>query len=116
MGDVFSGRLNQRVTLQRKVDGTDDWGQPTEAWVEVFTTWASIKTINGSGFVNQEFAAGDTEVSRATASIRMRFRDDIDAAMRVMYRGKAYDIKVVLPDEVNREFVDLGVAVGANQG
>jgi SPP1 family predicted phage head-tail adaptor len=123
MGAVYAGRLNQRITLQSKVAGFDDWGQPTESWIDVHSRLpASIKTINGSGFVNQEFQAGDIEVSRATASFRIRYVEPVDAAMRIIhhrlprYPDRIYEVRVVLPDEVAQEFIDLGCAVGANQG
>ena len=41
------------------------------------------------------------------ASIRIRRRDDITAAMRVVHGAKVYDIKAVLPDEHGRGFLDL---------
>ena len=94
----------------------DSWGQRNDTWSDVCCVWANFKTISGTGFVNQEFVAGGQEVSRSTASVRIRFRDDIQAGMRVILDGRYYDIKVVLPDEEWREYVDLGVAFGANDG
>ncbi|CAA2106017.1 phage head closure protein [Variovorax paradoxus] len=123
MGQVFAGRLNQRITIQKKTVGRDSWGQPTETWVDVHSRLpASLKTINGSGFVNQEFVAGGAEVSRATASWRIRYVEPVDASMRIVhhrmprYPDLIYEIKVVLPDGVAQEFIDLGAAIGANKG
>jgi SPP1 family predicted phage head-tail adaptor len=123
MGQVNAGRLNQRITIEKKSTVRDDWGQEVEGWVPVHSRLpASIKTINGTGFVNQEFVAGDKEVSRATASFRIRYIEPVDAAMRVVhhrmprYPDRIYEIRVVLPDEVAQEFIDLGCAVGANEG
>lgn len=110
-------KLNRRITIQRKVGGQDSLGQPIESWVNVCQLWAHIKTISGSGFINQEFHDGGREVSRTTASIRVRKRDGITADMRVLLSdGTIYEIRVVLPDLQDNRYMDLGVAVGANRG
>lgn len=116
MGKVAAGRLNKRITFQRKSSTTDDWGQPLQTWTDYATVWANIRTITGSGFVNHEFEAGGTEVSRGTASIRIRKRTDLNAYMRVSYAGNVYDIKSILPDEEGDEYLDVAVAFGANEG
>jgi SPP1 family predicted phage head-tail adaptor len=110
-------RLNRRITIQKKVGGQDSLGQPIDAWVDVCKLWAQIKVISGSGFINQEFHDGGREVSRTTATIKVRKRPGIVADMRVVLAdGTIYEIRVVLPDLQDNRFMDLGVAVGANQG
>lgn len=120
MGKVAAGKLNKRVALQRKVTTQDSFGQPVETWTTLATVWAHIKTITGTGFVNQEFQAGGTEVSRATASIRIRRevhdRLQLTHADRVVHGSVIYDIRAVLLDEEDNEYVDIGAANGANQG
>lgn len=109
-------KLNRRITIQRKVGGQDSLGQPVDQWVDVCKLWAHIKTISGSGFVNQEFYDGGKEVSRTTASIRVRKRDGITPDMRVLHQGQVYEVRVVLPDLQDNRYMDLGVAIGANEG
>ena len=41
------------------------------------------------------------------ASIRIRFRSDITAGMRVLIGLAVYQIEAVMPDLARREFVDL---------
>lgn len=116
MGKVAAGRLNRRVTFQRKTLTTDDWGQPIESWADVATVWANVRTISGVGFVNNEFQAGGSEVSRTTASIRIRKRNDITHDMRVLVGSSIYDIRAVLPDEEGDEYMDLACSIGASEG
>lgn len=116
MGKVAAGRLNRRVTIQRKSTTLDTWGQPQASWSDVATVYAHVKTITGSGFVNNEMPAGGTEISRTTASIRIRRRRDVTHGMRVLLGESIYDIRAVLPDEEGDEFVDLACAIGANEG
>jgi SPP1 family predicted phage head-tail adaptor len=116
MGRVAAGRMNRRVTIQRKSGTVDSWGQPNISWIDVATVWARVLTITGSGFVNNEMITGGTEVSRTTASIRVRMRRDIDAGMRVVLGESIYDIRAVLPDEEGNEYLDLACALGASEG
>lgn len=98
-----TGMLNRRIEIQRRGEAVDEWGQPApESWVKVRDLWASIKHQNGSQSIK-----ADTPTSRVRASIRIRYRTDIDAGMRVVYKGTVYEIEAVLPDEEKRERVDL---------
>jgi hypothetical protein len=36
--------------------------------------------------------------------------------MRVLHQGQVYEIRVVLPDLQDNRYMDIGVAIGANQG
>ncbi|MNY42733.1 Phage head-tail joining protein [compost metagenome] len=79
------------------------------------TVWANIRMLNGL-----ETSKSDFPVSVAKGSIRVRWREDVDATWRVLYvsNGKTlvYDVKSVLPDLVGREYIDLPVEVGQNDG
>jgi SPP1 family predicted phage head-tail adaptor len=113
---IQAQKLNRRITIQRKVGGQDMLGQPVDQWVDVCKLWAHVKTITGTGFINQEFVDGGKEISRTTASMRVRKRDGITADMRVLHQGQVYEIRVVLPDLQDNRYMDIGVAIGANQG
>jgi SPP1 family predicted phage head-tail adaptor len=113
---VNAQKLNTRVAFERPASGVDTFGQPVVGWVPAFKRWAHIKTLTGAGFMNQEFQTGGLEVSRPTASIRVRMCDDIDATMRVIVKGRPYEIRVVLPDLQDDRYLDIGVATGANDG
>lgn len=114
---IAAGPLNKKVTIQRRdSEAKDSWGQPTGEWKDVaVSVWASIRTLSGSGFINQEFVAGGAEISRATASIRIRKRSGITHDMRVLHKDVVYDIKQVLPDP-DGIYIDLACATGANKG
>ena len=110
-----AGTLNRRVSLQQRQETPTGTGGSTIAWVEIAKVWANIRMLNGIETVKADFP-----VSVAKASIRIRWREDIDPTWRVVYvsNGKTmtFDVKAVLPDLVGREFVDLSVEVGVNDG
>lgn len=98
-----AGSLNRRVTLQQKSGGLDPIGQPLpDTWSDVATVWANVRFLNGT-----ESIKADAEASIARASIRIRFRNGLDAGMRVTYSGMAFEVRAVLPDAEQREYVDL---------
>jgi len=105
------GTLNREIALERKVETQDDAGGVIVTWVPIATVWASIRHQSG-----METVRTDMPASVVKASIRIRFREDLDATCRALHGGKTYDIKAVLPDLVGREYVDLPCEVGLNDG
>ncbi|AVS91399.1 head-tail adaptor protein [Paracidovorax avenae] len=100
-----AGDLNRRITIQRRGTATDSWGTPipgVENWIDVGRLWASIKTLSGLGTIK-----ADAKASTIKTSIRVRWRTDLAAGMRVLYGGTVYDVQAVLPDVAGREHVDL---------
>lgn len=97
-----AGKLNSRITIQRQSTGVDEIGQPVTTWDDVATVWANIAHKSGLQTIK-----ADAPVSVVQASIRIRYRTDIDAGMRVVYGAATYDIRAVLPDVAGREYTDL---------
>ena len=98
-----AGSLKTLCTIQRRTGGTNDWGEPLpEGWETHATVWANVKHPSGS-----EAIKADAEVSTVRASIRIRYRSDITAGMRVLIGAAVYDIEAVLSYTARREFVDL---------
>lgn len=106
-----AGVLNRRVTIQMLSTTLDEYGQPAGAWADIATVWANIKNVSGL-----ETVKSGLDVSVVSTSIRIRYRDDVTAGMRVLYGVKAWDIRAVLPDDAGREYCDLVCQVGLNQG
>lgn len=105
------GKLNRRVSLQAPVTHKDAGGQEIPAWTEISRPWTDIRYLSG-----REYATSDTTVSGATASIRMRYRTDLNAGMRIVYNGTIFNVLAVLPDEEDRDRVDLACSTGINEG
>ncbi|WP_219209213.1 phage head closure protein [Variovorax boronicumulans] len=97
-----AGKLDRRVTIKRLTDGQDEIGQPVQVWVDVVTVWANIKTNTGLQTIR-----ADKESSAVPASIRIRRRAGITAAMRAYEGATVYDIKAVQDDTESRERIDL---------
>ena len=105
-----AGLLSTRIRIESRTAGaTDDWGQPLpESWDTVAELWANVKHLNGV-----ESIKASATVSTVKASVRIRYRADIDAGMRVLIGAAVYDIRAVLPDMQRREYLDLVVEATA---
>lgn len=108
-----AGTLRHRGTIQRREQVQNpETGSIATQWVDVETTWMSIEPLSA-----REFIAAQAEQSEISARIVMRYRDDIDATMRIVHRGKIFNIKGVLPDpDSGREYLTLPVSMGVNDG
>ncbi|MGO4811139.1 phage head closure protein [Cupriavidus sp. 2MCAB6] len=106
-----AGTLNRRVQILRASKQREPGGQEVKSWVPLVSLWASIRHKGGLETIRAE-----AEASIVQASIRIRYREDIDATMRVQHGAKVYEIRAVLPDEVRREYVDLVCELGASRG
>lgn len=102
MATLRVGRLNRKIMLQRLAEGQDENREPLTDWVDVAAVWANIAAKSGL-----ETTLSDTSVSIARYSIRIRYRPQTTAAMRVMCGSAIYQINAVLHDEAYRQYTDL---------
>lgn len=108
--------LNRRVKFQRKTGERDDWKEPLDDWVDVCERWADVNMLNGMGAISLEFRTDGTEVSRVPGSVRIRRTLGLTADMRMVFEGRNYDIRAILPDTQDNRYTDVVVALGANDG
>jgi SPP1 family predicted phage head-tail adaptor len=96
-----AGKLNTRVRILRP-EAEDELGQQGIGWVEFGKAWANVRTMRG-----MEMLKAGAMQPRVSASVRMRYREDITSSMRIVDGATVYDVKAVLPDTVGRRHVDL---------
>ena len=89
-----AGKLNERAIIQQTGSGQDALGQPEQTWSAVCNVWANVRHLSGA----ESIRAG-ADSSTVKASIRIRYRTDIDAGMRVLVGSTNYNIVAILPAE-----------------
>lgn len=94
--------LNRRIVIQRPGTTQDSIGQPIAAWSDVDHVWASIRMQTGLGSIR----AG-ADASTIPVSIRVRYRTDLDASMRIVHGATVYAVKAVMPDEAGHQYTDM---------
>lgn len=110
---VGSGDLRHRVELQSQQQTQDaTTGEITVAWVTYATVWAQIVPMSA-----REFIQSDATQSEVLGRMAIRYRDDVQASHRVLYRSKVYNIFGVMPDaESGKEHLTLMTGEGVNLG
>lgn len=93
--------MDQRVKLQAQQTVQGPMGD-TSAWVDVATVWAEVRYLSGVQFVRAGAQAG-----QASVSIKINRRDGLSQSMRVLYKGRTFEILAVLPDEIERVYTFL---------
>ena len=104
-----AGKLRHRVELQEQQIAQDpNTGEMLSTWVTIACPWAEIVPLSA-----REFIAASAEQSEVRARIVIRYRQDVNASMRIVYRGLAYNILGVLADPVSGlEYLTLPVSEG----
>lgn len=80
-----AGRLNSRIVIQSKQEVDDPiYGPQPADWVTVATVWANVQDALPS---KSEAVVEGAIVSYSRTRIRIRYRKDIDATMRIVEQG-----------------------------
>lgn len=102
---IRAGELNRRITLQAKTTTRDVDGAEIAAWSDVATVWAKVTPT----FAKERNAAPQVmPVEQATVLIR--WRDGVNEAMRVLYKGKQWQIDGIAPVGID-EGLQLSVQI-----
>jgi len=101
------GRLNKRVTIQSPSESQDEYGQPTQDWTDVCSTWAGIRAAT-----SKEVYAASSFVSKVSHVVTIRWRSGIEADQRILYRSRIFEIQAVSdPDESRVELNLLSLEI-----
>jgi SPP1 family predicted phage head-tail adaptor len=79
--------LDQRISFEQRQPGEDDLGQPSGAWVTAFSCWAKVSQTTSA----ETFSEGQMQ-ARTPATFYIRFRTDIDVAMRINWKGSYFEM------------------------
>lgn len=119
-----AGRLRHRVRIEQLENLLDsngeaiqdeNTGEVAQAWVEVATVWAAIEPLSA-----REFIQSQATQSQITARVIIRFRDGLNAAMRLAHvrRNMAdviYNPHGFLADkESGLEYLTIPVSAGVS--
>ena len=95
----LASELRHRVTIQILGPDRDPDNYPIPAeWVEYKKLWANVTHLSGKDLI-----AAQANQSKVVARLKIRYREDINTEMSVIYKGKRYAI-----DSQALEDVDSG--------
>lgn len=110
---IDAGGLRHRVTIQERLNTQDpQTGENTYSWEDVATVWAKVEPLSA-----REFIQSQATQSQVVARITVRYREGLNAEMRMLHNGTAYNIAGILPDKVSGlEYITIPVSQGVNNG
>lgn len=121
---IEAGRLRHRVRIERldylrdsngEVVQDQQTGETQQEWIEAATVWASIEPLSA-----REFIQSQATQSQITARIVIRYRDGLDASMRLVHvrTGRpdvVYNIHGLLADvDSGLEYLTMPVSTGVS--
>jgi SPP1 family predicted phage head-tail adaptor len=107
---VQAGDLDQRVTLQHRITAPDGGGGYETSWSDIGTIWAKVVPLGAV-----ETLTAQQSESRVSYQIWVRWRPDLGADMRLIWRGKTFDIIGVADAGPRVETVRLDCASGGSE-
>lgn len=85
-----AGKLNQRISFQTNGTTRDPvYNTPVEGWTTAFTCWAEVEDVLPS---RADRVAGEISIAARPARIRIRYRTDVDGAMRILFGSRVFRI------------------------
>ena len=94
-----AGMLNQRITVEQRVEGQDEAGQPFEDWLPYLSAWAAVYPLRG-----REVIAADAVASITDVRVILRYRTGTTTAMRIRHGQDTYRIESIANvNSANRE-------------
>src|SRR4051794_36715843 len=94
--------LNRRVTLEAQTLTSDGGGGYSASWDTFAMVWAAIEPVSGTSV----FGPDATEAS-VKYRVSIRRRTDVFAGMRVNDGGRLFEIKALLDDGPQSQFLVL---------
>jgi len=119
MGKPLSaGDLRHRVTIQQRGTAVQNpqTGETVRPWVDVAQVWAAIAPVSV-----REYVASQAMQSAITTRITIRYRDGLDASMRITHVKNGvtlvYNPQGFLPDvDSGLEYLAAPCSLGVNDG
>ncbi len=88
---MITGKMDRRITLQRKTVTTNGYGEEVVAWTDLATVWAEKVDMRGS----ERYAAAQA-VAQLDTKFRIRYRSGITPIDRIIYGNTTYDVGGIL--------------------
>lgn len=114
------GELNKRVTLQHLVAASPDQfasGEPDMVWANLLDppeVYAAVEPLP-AGNATESMSADQLQF-KSNVRVTIRYRDGIDRTMRVLFKGKIYNIGEVTNVKEGGVYLELMCTEGVNEG
>ena len=101
----LTNQFNHNIIFQNLTETENELGDVVRSWVNVKSSWAMIKTLQGREFI--QAAAVQAE---STVRFVIRFTTGITNDIRIVYKGRVFEIVAppINDDEQNKTLTIIG--------
>lgn len=96
------GELRHRITLQKPIISTNPNGFEVVDWQDLKKVWAAVSNLRG-----REYYAAATVQAENTVKFIIRYIPDIDNSMRIIFKGKYYNITAIDNLKYQNKYVEI---------
>lgn len=112
------GRLDKRVTIQRRSATKDSYGQELDSWTTIAQVWAQVKPLGGKERMRNaamvvESILTHTVTVRYSATLMPPLEAD---AWRILYGSRIFNISTSRDVEEDRRFIEFDCTEGSING
>ena len=83
-----AGKLRQRIIIQKQTTIKSPSGAIKTTWSDLYNVFCSFEPLSV-----KDILTAQSNSSKITARIVIRKRTGIDSSMRIIYKGKTYEIE-----------------------
>jgi SPP1 family predicted phage head-tail adaptor len=105
--DITAGMLRHSVSLQRVVKTADGAGGFTHTWSTIATLRAFLRVTGANESTGQD-RLNMSQRQKAT----IRYRSDLLPNDRILFQGKAYQIRGISDIEFRKKYLELDLESG----
>jgi len=103
------GKLRHKGIIESLVKGKDAVGGATESWTKFSDVWCDIKPLNGK----EKYVSSEKHAT-ATHQVLLRYVNGINPKMRLLSRGRVFEVVAVLNINEEDKMMQLVVEEDAN--
>lgn len=106
-----AGLLRKRLTIQKRSQTQDDYGQPLLVWTDVASVWGELTPQSGS-----ESSSADSVIASQNYQVTIRYYPGVTEKMRIKYNNRIMDIQNVLNENERNRTIILSCVEGLSDG
>ena len=99
------GQMRERVTIQKRAQTVDTFGEVSTQWAAHATVWAEVKPVRAR--------EGDDQMQVATAEtflITIRYRADVKPLDRITWRERTLNIRTAENRDMRQQWLSMECA------
>lgn len=103
--------LKHRITLQVFTTVVNENGFEVETWIDFKTLWSAVTNLHG-----REYFAAAAVKAENTVKFTIRYTECIDESMRILFKGKQYNISSIDNIKYANKFIEIKAMEVDNSG